>query len=1295
MDICFYQWLLRSVKSGEGHEWRLMQSKAQVRMNRMLQLPYQVLCYLLLLSLVIYISIIYFKYATDTNVAPYTPIRQTLPTVSLCFDLSTLLFGNVSGYFFEPTYPIYASLTTGLLFKKSPSVSQLLKRCSYRLFDTDTFWANNNSTECTILFNIKRYRMQGYMCYKLKFVETGDYSFYLNTHSISYQRKLFFFVLDEPFNQGHIILPLIHFDEFPYYERLFDQEIVPPLTHGEAYILSYRLYEIIKLPPPYITQCTNKVAKGECINVCRDAGYAKLNYTSHYSIVPEEQTEKNLKVAFFTNTDPVFEEFVMVRRKCREKCIFDPCEQRLAITYVAPPSRTSGINLMVETAQFPVTKVLHKAKLRFADYILQCLSWAGICIGFSILNSFFKLHPRAKKKQVPDLIRHSLIFELDFIKLANSLHAKGFFSRNKVQSNYEDKLVKKKKYKSRLVFFLASYTLMTFIFLLWQLYNVTSHYFLFETAWKFAHHMDRKLVLPNTVICISLDRYFKVALTKKYILDATNYHRIFTERDDHLNFTIEELLNQSWNESILSKCRVWNWSRGTLFLKTYSREECFQHFVMQKVISTSSICYIFKPQQPPPYLSIWKMKLNPFRSGVMYSLIPTERLDKNFYTELIVYFGDDQPYLSEQHSVLADRMLKKRIQVLSFSLFEVKLLPPPYDTNCIAFARNNCKYNCYMESVNRINRVSHGETYSTPLKHLMVSYSCLTNHSINEYWVQLENKCYHKCLRDTCQFNYTSTTINYAMDRSEFKTEFAVTSSPNPVTEQVAIPRMTFYDFCYQIFCCFSFWMGFSLASLNLTVRNRVASTLTLGECLAERKIQRLLFRLNSLSTFASGPSALKREYIWGVLKRKVRKKLPCSLCILGCLIHLSTSLDYFRFPIILDTMRELDTETTHVLTICIDGFHFFKKHARPEKHWMKPFDFHMWQSSLLNLTVEEMFRQTPDENHLIVLCRVWGLFGNNKTVNDLSQASDRLFLMERNGSKCHKYFRVRKFFMQTKICYSFTPTVKLKWNRHQVSNIFSHRFFKTFYSISFNSSFITQKFSVIITSQNAFHGHSSIFSPAVIEDYTVSKWHVVSYTKYIQKVLPPPYSDGGFTHTLHMKCIDLCINGQLEPLNKSLTSIFYYPSKRKFVTFADRVQNRTFNTWLNQRLESCERGCKYPKIINLEPTMEFTVTDISDGRRSVKAFSRGGQILTSFYLRGTTEPVSVIVFRARISLFEFLITIGSIISIWFGLSAKNIPQSVLARRMASTGELVSELRFKLNLLAKLTEKHSSLESEK
>ena len=504
---------------------------------------YKSMCYLLFLLLIIYISMIYFRYETDTNVAPYTPIKQELPRVSLCFDLSTLIFGNLTRQFFDTEYPAYVPYAIGTQFHRSPRVTQLLTKCSYRLFSNDTYWTNINSSECSELFNVKRYRMQGYMCYKLQFVESCNYSFYLNTHSIFDQRRLFTFYLKDPFNKGHAILPILHFNELPYDERIFDHKIVPSLAHAESYVISYNLYEINKLPPPYSTHCVDGLSKNECLDLC----YAKLQFISHFTILTEDNSDKNLKISFVSDSDPILLNFSRTRKTCRKKCPFDTCRKKLAITYVSPPSRARETSFTVETAHFPVNKVSYVEKYKFADYLLQSFSWADICIGFSILNSIFAKFNLINRSRANKLRRRALRMSLEINVLTAWIKNKEPFRNG--TSNRNNRSKSNLQGKRRFKFIPAlTVTMVPFIFLTWQLTNVTSNYFRFETTWKFTFHLNHQVELPNTVICTTLDDFYGIQSRNPYDLNVSNYHETTIDNDRRLNYTIEQMFDFTWNE---------------------------------------------------------------------------------------------------------------------------------------------------------------------------------------------------------------------------------------------------------------------------------------------------------------------------------------------------------------------------------------------------------------------------------------------------------------------------------------------------------------------------------------------------------------------------------------------------------------------------------------------------------------------------------------------------------------------------------------------------------------------------
>lgn len=223
------------------------------------------------------------------------------------------------------------------------------------------------------------------------------------------------------------------------------------------------------------------------------------------------------------------------------------------------------------------------------------------------------------------------------------------------------------------------------------------------------------------------------------------------------------------------------------------------------------MCYLFHPIQPPVDRGSWRLTLNPVNTGAIYSLIPDFGKVRNTFLELVTYLGNEPPIHSKEHSAITSGTSIERMQFVSYNLYRMKLLPPPYDTQCSTSSEVLfCKQNCYSESAKRINRLSHGVMHSVPSVHRIVQYTDLNNKSINDYWVSLEDKCYKKCQRTICEYNYTQTTLGCAVDRSEFKLELVITTSQNPVTTQVAIVRVTFYDLLYQILCSLSFWIGYA-----------------------------------------------------------------------------------------------------------------------------------------------------------------------------------------------------------------------------------------------------------------------------------------------------------------------------------------------------------------------------------------------------------------------------------------------------------------------------------------------------
>ena len=108
------------------------------------------------------------------------------------------------------------------------------------------------------------------------------------------------------------------------------------------------------------------------------------------------------------------------------------------------------------------------------------------------------------------------------------------------------------------------------------------------------------------------------------------------------------------------------------------------------------------------------------------------------------------------------------------------------------------------------------------------------------------------------------------MDRSEFAIEYIITTSPNPITQQDAIARVTLYDFLYQVLCCFSFWVGFSFLSLSSVLVETKASELAVAQSAAKRKLMLSLAQLDTFLYLARGEEALLKRMRSKLVRRKL-----------------------------------------------------------------------------------------------------------------------------------------------------------------------------------------------------------------------------------------------------------------------------------------------------------------------------------------------------------------------------------------------------------------------------------------
>ena len=217
----------------------------------------------------------------------------------------------------------------------------------------------------------------------------------------------------------------------------------------------------------------------------------------------------------------------------------------------------------------------------------------------------------------------------------------------------------------------------------------------------------------------------------------------------------------------------------------------------------------------------------------------------------------------------------------------------------------------------------------------------------------------------------------------------------------------------------------------------------------------------------------------------------------------------------------------------------------------------------------------------------------------------------------------------------------------------------KTIFTVLVDSSIISSRFTVLVDQHKRFEPyHSAIWTPSVLKETTDSRY-VVSYVLYVVEPLPHPYSDRAFTPGHHTHCFYQCTNSKLRQFNLTRTYMGHEPSRFRLVSNSLRA-NASVNSRVNEVDRVCARKCSSSNFGSdlAGNKLPFTVTLISEPQPY--AGPRRG--LTRFDVRRTDDPVMKMKFLVAIFLYDLIINVGSIISIWFGLSVINIPDLVTGR---------------------------------
>ena len=368
-----------------------------------------------------------------------------------------------------------------------------------------------------------------------------------------------------------------------------------------------------------------------------------------------------------------------------------------------------------------------------------------------------------------------------------------------------------------------------------------------------------------------------------------------------------------------------------------------------------------------------------------------------------------------------------------------------------------------------------------------------------------------------------------------------------------------------------------------------------------------------------------------------ITKIIIYSFCTVGCIFFLChTLINYMKYKTKIQTESLDENIIPYNVSICLSIESLFY-----DGKIMPNDQYYRFKSSLFNRTIEDLFNQSPSSRAIMSGCGYRGIEIKNSSDQSNVNFKDAIMYLENDESLCSSIFTIEKYILKSYACYKFARN-NFKRNNNFIVKLNDEN---DQLVIAVKKDQLTKHFLFSVHEYYPFL--SSYWSSAITKKHH-NTWYSVSYIRYDMEILPPPYTKDGFDDLFFNQCFDTCMKNKLSTMNKSLASIFTTPEMVRLVTADDR-RNSSFLQMIKKFTQVCRERCeKIPFVSDATISYTFLVTDLREEPTTTDGFMNHS---TTFYLKKSDYPVISVKFRADMSFFELIINIGSILSIWFGIS--------------------------------------------
>lgn len=884
------------------------------------------------------------------------------------------------------------------------------------------------------------------------------------------------------------------------------------------------------------------------------------------------------------------------------------CKRALCITNVTlthvrrHKTLTRGIFMTVMSLSSPSKRVAYGPEKRPSSFILEIVSLLGLWISFSIymmtthlISCISRFRSRAQDR------KEQRVFTRTFERMRSGVDLSSKFQSINVSKNSPG--VKRAVRSVKILLHM-----MVLILFAREAYLMSVKYFEYKTHVFINIQVAAMVEYPSISHCIDIYKWFN---HEQPIRLYQSFDELMEQFFDRFNFTLREIFDLTPSiESTIDRCLVRFSSEKPLV----TTGDCYRYFNVSKFYYGEFMCYFHEPT-----MQFIQPKSFKHDASVIFSIIPTSELIAKSHYQTIVSYG-----LPSQSRLLAKEQwvdhTRRQID-LTFRQFKLSQLPSPYDTNCGEYENPDlCESACM--NLSSIGLVSFSPISSLPIDLPVLDYVHLKNSNIAHTVQRIQDKCKYACPRP-CEGSFSSTVKRTS--QSNYSHQLTLLSPKYPILYFHTHPVYTMYEYIYQAACSASFWIGLSAVGVLRKLCNFSNNRAKKVVSSAIQSTHKLFTRVSSNHyRISSSPKSCKMRRLNKRVTSFFKKFFFIIPLTIGYSVHtfIMASI-YFEYPTCMDTRMVYNGNHTELkATVCIS---------------IDQLDLRG------DYSLHNIWAQSPGADELMIECGYRGpqIPQLSHIPSDLRR---RLMPFINSTSLCNILLRVRKFSTMGLICYQVTPGDSMTDPEYQVQyQIWNTGVFEYFVMSPRVSSYNL----TIALSQGP--SINALFLPTIRHHSwpnAACVHYYVYYVKYRITSLAHPYDMGVYDSLKKIMCMRNCLGPKMQKMRVfSPYSTAHGPNFLQHETAIQSIQPEAINV-----KSRCERACEFMRHLRAKDDVYFNTFSNGPHHWSQSVTRPDGTI--SIWLMTSSYLVTETTFFPEFTFVDLVIFIGSLFSVWFGLSA-------------------------------------------